>query len=310
MFKVQEHHIGRFKTIRLLNSRSEEYVEVLTDFGAGINDLVIRNAHNELTSVIDGYQSEQQVINDHHAAFKGSKLSPFPNRIKAGNYKFGGQEYQLPINEVAGNNNLHGFLHNRVFQVIERIERTDSCVLILSYQNLGIDQGYPFTYNLNVTYQFSQKVLTIETEIVNTDHQDIPIGDGWHPYFAFSNVNEVILQMDKAKRVSSNFGNSLTDHHGFENQQIIGDTNLDDCFEINAEKFTLTLGDAKHGIDLKLTQQSANEQYKYLQIYTPPTRKSIAIEPVTCAPNAFNTGEGLIVLSSGQAIKMKFEIEI
>src|SRR3984893_10534690 len=48
--------------------------------------------------------------------------------------------------------------------------------------------------------------------------------------------------------------------------------------------------------------------YKFLMVYTPDAipdkarrRQSIAIEPMTCAPNAFRSGDGLIVLQPGES---------
>jgi aldose 1-epimerase len=49
---------------------------------------------------------------------------------------------------------------------------------------------------------------------------------------------------------------------------------------------------------------------KYLQIYTPEDRNSIAIEPMTCAPDAFNNGLGLITLSSNEEVIRRFGIRI
>jgi aldose 1-epimerase len=47
--------------------------------------------------------------------------------------------------------------------------------------------------------------------------------------------------------------------------------------------------------------------YQFLMVYTPDAipdasrRRSLAIEPMTCAPNALRSGDGLIVLQPGQS---------
>jgi aldose 1-epimerase len=43
-----------------------------------------------------------------------------------------------------------------------------------------------------------------------------------------------------------------------------------------------------------------DKSYPYLQIYTPEDRKSIAIENLSSAPDAFNNGMGLLVLEPGE----------
>jgi aldose 1-epimerase len=48
-----------------------------------------------------------------------------------------------------------------------------------------------------------------------------------------------------------------------------------------------------------------DETYRYLQVFTPEDlvggTPAVAIEPMTCAPDAFNSGHGLIVLAPGQS---------
>jgi len=48
--------------------------------------------------------------------------------------------------------------------------------------------------------------------------------------------------------------------------------------------------------------------YRFLMVYTADAipqasrrRRSLAIEPMTCAPNAFRSGDGLIVLQPGES---------
>jgi Galactose mutarotase and related enzymes len=45
-----------------------------------------------------------------------------------------------------------------------------------------------------------------------------------------------------------------------------------------------------------------NENYPYLQVYTPPHRQSIAIENLSAAPDVFNNRMGLIELEPGERI--------
>lgn len=314
MFEVVASPLGRFDCHRLINKNTLEYLEVLTSFGAGINDLMVLNGKNSLISMIDGYRSESEIAETHHSKFKGSKLSPFPNRVKAGEYNFGGTTYQLPINEVGGNNNLHAFLHNRRFQVEEIKNGDTQAELVLSYDYRGEEQGYPFFYKLELVYVFGNQGVSIRTNITNTDNKTIPIGDGWHPYFHFENgIKDVEMKFGPAKRLSSNMGNVLGDTHGYESGLTLDDVEIDDCFEISDETlklYEITLRDKTNGISVNLSQENGANKYKYFQIYTPPSRKQIALEPVTCPPNALNTGEGLIELQKNQNIQMSFGIRI
>lgn len=310
MFKVLKHQLGKFNAVRLINDLTGEYLEVLTDFGAGLNDLQIKCANNQLVSVIDGYRSEEEIINDHSTSFKGSKLSPFPNRIPNGVYEFEGNTYELPITEVGANNNLHALLHNQPFEISEQSESESHAMLKLVYTYEGAEKGYPFAYSLSLTYRFGVEGISINTHIENTSDTRIPMGDGWHPYFKFDDLNKVQMQMGSAQRKSSNFGNTLNGHHGFEQTRAIDQNTLDDCFQVDGEeRFSIHLADESKGLTLEIWQESAENEYKFFQIYTPPSRKTIAIEPVSCTPNAFNTGEGLIILEPKQVVSMSFGIK-
>ncbi|WP_456457756.1 aldose epimerase family protein [Reichenbachiella sp.] len=310
MFSIQEIKLGNFKAIRLVNENTQEYIEILTDFGAGINDLVVRNSEGNMASVIDGYQSEYEIIHDHHTAYKGCKLSPYPNRIPDGKYEFEGKSYQLVINDLPTNNSLHALLHNRPFEIVGQSANEAGAMLKLRYVYKGTDLGYPFPYELLLTYTMDGSGVKFHTQIQNTGSETLPLGDGWHPYFQFEDLDQIDLEMGPAKRLSSNVGNTLSDEHGFEEESSLAGKALDDCFEVQENgEYQVFLRDQKQGIEIEICQESEVGKYKYFQIYTPPSRKSIAVEPVTCPPNAFNTGHGLIKLEPKQEVSMTFGIK-
>lgn len=50
--------------------------------------------------------------------------------------------------------------------------------------------------------------------------------------------------------------------------------------------------------------------YPYVKNYIPPTCNSIAIEPMTCIPDAFNNQTGLKILPSGSRLHLKVRISV
>ena len=311
MYKIRKSPIGRFEAYQLLHQESGACIEILNGLGSSINDLKVLDQSGKLTSVISGYRSDGEIRNGHHSKFAGSKLSPFPNRIFAGKYVFENQEYQLPINEIELNNNLHAILHSRYFDVVSSQASTGCANLILNHSYLGTDKGFPFPYDIEIRFTYSVKETIIETVLINTGDTNMPIGDGWHPYFRFSDISKLQLQLGTAERVSSLAGNVTGNVHGFEAGKLIGEDQLDDCFLVKENKrFEVNLMDQSTGINLTCWQESQKQQYQYLQIYTPPNRKEIAVEPVTCPPNAFNSGAGLIVLKPGESKNLKVGIAV
>ena len=298
MYEVISSSIGRFEAHRLTDRNTGSYLEVLSGFGAGLNDLVLIDKSGSKKSMVSGYRSDTEIRTSHHSKFAGSKLSPFPNRIFEGRYEFEGQDYQLPINEIELNNNLHAILHTRPFEVESTSADENAAVLVLKHSYLGTDKGYPFPYDIEIKYRFTTKEITISTTIVNTGDTNMPLGDGWHPYFEFEDISKIKLQLGSAKRVSSLAGNEEGEIHGFEAGKLIDQDQLDDCFFVEeGDRFEVKLQDENSGLWLTCWQESQIGKYQYLQIYTPPNRKQIAIEPVTCPPNAFNSGDGLIILT-------------
>jgi len=60
----------------------------------------------------------------------------------------------------------------------------------------------------------------------------------------------------------------------------------------------------------RICQETGKYKYNFLQVYTPPHRKSIAIEPMTCAPNAFNNEQGLIILAPFESFSASWGISM
>ena len=56
--------------------------------------------------------------------------------------------------------------------------------------------------------------------------------------------------------------------------------------------------------------------FGYVMVFTGDTlapdrrRRAVAVEPMTCAPDAFNSGEGLIVLAPGESVTGRWGISV
>ncbi len=310
MYEIIKSPIGRFEAYQLIHQETGSYLEILSGLGAAINDLKVKNSKDQLVSVVAGYRSDDEIRNGHHSKFAGSKLSPFPNRLAAGKFTFEGTEHQLYINEIELNNNLHALLHNRPFDVVSSSADDKSAVLVLKHAYQGVEKGFPFPYDIEISVAYTLQETTISTKVTNTGDTNMPIGDGWHPYFIFEDISKVSLKMGQATRVSSLVGNEEGNVHGYESGRLIGEGQLDDCFLVQGDRFEVGLEDAEAGVSITTWQESATGQYRYLQVYTPPNRKEIAVEPVSCPPNAFNTGKGLVVLAPGESTEMKIGIRV
>ncbi len=126
----------------------------------------------------------------------------------------------------------------------------------------------------------------------------MPLADGWHPYFKLGeSIDDCLLQFNSETMVQFDeslipTGKKLIDRR-FYRSCLIKDIQLDNCFELNNYEDQPRCFLSKSNITLAIEPDAS---YPYLQVYTPPHRKSIAIENLSGAPDAFNNGMGLIIL--------------
>jgi aldose 1-epimerase len=177
--------------------------------------------------------------------------------------------------------------------------------------------GYPFSLALGIEYTLSDAGLTVTTTATNAGHDPCPYGCGAHPYLTLGTeqIDSLVLRAPGATVLSSDerglpTGRSpvVGTEYDFRQPIPIGSTRLDSCFtdlERDGDgrarvELTTEAGDA--GITLW-----ADEQYGYLMLFTGDplpdvARRSLAVEPMTCPPNAFRTGEAVLRLEPGQSV--------
>ncbi len=262
---------------------------IYPNLGASLQQLNLNNK-----AILNGITDDENGIETYKNMFNSAFLFPFPNRIEHGKYSFEGENYQLACNESALNNAIHGHIYNKSFK-IKNIESSETkASIILNYDYKGDIDGFPFPYKLSIIYKFERNRITITFKVLNTGEQLFPFGIGWHPYFNSNNLAESVLNFKgKFQYKLSDKMIPISKHQfPFKAPLKINDISLDDCFILEKPKINL----ATKTTHLEINFKSVSET-NYLQIYTPENRKSIAIEPMTCAPNCFNSKDGLLKLA-------------
>jgi aldose 1-epimerase len=81
---------------------------------------------------------------------------------------------------------------------------------------------------------------------------------------------------------------------------LIGNQQFDNCFVVKpvAQRPAAVLYNPANAVFVSIF---TNSRYPYIQIYTPPHRKSIAIENLSAAPDCFNNGMGLQMLTPSRS---------
>ena len=256
--------------------------------------------------VLDGFAR-----GEHPTSGRGQVLAPWPNRIENGSYEFDGKRMQLPLTEPELGNAIHGLVRRETWNVVE--QTTDR--VVLDYV-LEPQPGYPFALALGIEYLISDSGLTVTTTARNLGAEPCPYGSGQHPYLTLGTptVDSLRLQVPgKTVLLSDERGLPVSTESvdgtvfDFRIGRTIGSTVLDNAYTGLARdadgRARVLLDDPDGGSGLTLW---VDEGYPYLMVFTGDSlpdiaRRSIAVEPMTCPPNAFRTGVSLTRLEPGES---------
>jgi aldose 1-epimerase len=248
--------------------------------------------------VLDGYDADEVCPSG-----RGQLLLPWPNRIEDGRYEFGGETYQLALDEPERLNAIHGLTRWSEWSVAERAP--DRAVL---EHVLHPRPGYPFSLALRVEYVLAEDGLTVQIGATNVGREPCPYAAGAHPYLAVDGerVDDVELQIPARTVLESNErglpvrDSPVEGELDFRMARPVGGTVLDHCFT-DLERDP----DGRARARVSTTTLWVDESWPYLMVFTGDplpdvARRSVAIEPMTCPPNAFRTGTDVIVLEPGE----------
>lgn len=237
----------------------------------------------------------------------GAVLMPWPNRIRAGAYSFDGADYQLAVTDPSTGNAIHGLGRWARWAAVEHV--ADHVTLRL---DVVPQSGYPFQVQAEVSYRLDAAAgLTVTMRARNTGARRAPFGAGSHPYLStrgqsFAETTVALpaaraLDFDAAQIPVGDHAVAGTDRD-FRTPRVLGELRLDDGF--TDLSFDGGRGVAEVRTSAGGAQLWFDQAFGYLQAFTrenlTPGVNGVAIEPMTCAPDAFNSGAGLIVLEPGQ----------
>jgi len=281
-----------FPVITLIDNKVNTSVELYA-FGSVLNKFEFK-VGGETVNIVDGFVSPQEAISQMTPAFKSAFLSPFTCRMNQGKYQFDDTAYQiekffLPPHAI------HGLVFDAMFTV-DKVESTEDFAAVqLSYTYNKEDDGYPFSYTVTHYWKLERgNKLTVASTVTHNNTHAIPYAQGWHPYFKLGNtIDECLLQFSADRQVEFDetllpSGNIIDDERFTLGANLAG-INLDNCFHLSPNQQPVCVL-SNQSIKLVIEPDAS---YPFLQVYTPPHRKSIAIENLSGAPDCFNNKMGL-----------------
>ncbi len=254
--------------------------------------------------VIDGYAVDEMATGG-----RGQVLIPWPNRLRDGTYEFDGHRHRLPLTEPEQGNAIHGLVRWVAWQAREHEPHR----VVLGHV-LHAQPGFPFTLDLEIEYELSTSGLTVRTTARNIGAATCPYGSGAHPYLTLGaeTIDDVLLQVPARTALRS-------DDRGIPVGSVVVDgTELDfrSARRVGAAKLDTGYTDLErdHGGLARITVEAVGGSgrtlwvdggYPYVMVFTGDIpsvqRRGLAIEPMTCPPNAFRSGDALVTLEPGES---------
>ncbi|MEU4198088.1 aldose 1-epimerase family protein [Kribbella sp. NPDC026611] len=294
--------------------RSGGYEATVVSVGGGLRGLTYGDR-----PVLLGYDASEPA----HAGI-GQHLFPWPNRISGGKYTFQGTDQQLYLTEPARGNAIHGLTRWANWIRLDADgpssdaagqPGSDVDLLVVGHRLHG-QPGYPHQLDLRVTYRLGEDGLVVTASATNVGRTAAPYGYGAHPYLSVGrSVDDCVLEFTATDWLEVSPENMVPiglapvagSAFDFSTPHAIGKASIDNAFTGLGNAWSVSLTDPDSGARSILTSDTP-----WMQLFTgePVGRTALAVEPMTCPPDAFITGQNLIVLEPGDVHTTSFQVSV
>lgn len=283
---------------------------VVVEVGGGLRTYTVGGRDR-----LDGYARHEVC-----SGGRGQPLMPWPNRLLDGRYQFDGREYQLALSEPATMTAIHGLVRWANWTAVQDEDSRVTMECVLHPQT-----GWPGLLDLRIEYALGESGLTVNASATNLGSAACPFGAGFHPYLTLGTETVDSLTVQAPGRTyleadergipvaaRSVEGTPLD----FRSGRPLGDTRLDRGFtDLQRDRDGLARVRLSAGTGDRRMTLWMDGAYGYLMLFTGDTlspvqrRRGLAVEPMTCPPNALRSGEGVVRLGPGDVFSARWGIE-
>ncbi len=291
--------------------RHGEQAAVVVEVGGGVREYRVGER-----AVLDPYPREAMCDGAH-----GAPLVPWPNRLADGRYQFAGVDHQVAITEPEKGTAIHGLLRWRSWVPVRQ-----EASRVTMATRLHPLTGYPFLLDVEVDYLLADDGLTVTTTATNRGERSCPYGSGQHPYLSPGSgvIDDAVLTFAAGTRIVTDPQRQLPigtepvpgSRFDFADGRSLDDQRIDFAFtdlrRDEAGRAWVRLG----GPDGRCAELWVDGSYPIVELFTGDTlsphrrRRGLGAEPMTCPPNAFQTGEGVWRLAPGQAARARWGVRL
>jgi aldose 1-epimerase len=239
---------------------------------------------------------------------RGQVLAPWPNRLGGGAYSFEGVTTQAALNEPSASNAIHGLVRWLPWHLESRGTDAVAMGCILHPQ-----PGYPWRLRLTVEYRIGGSGLVATATAENEGDSPAPFGIGFHPYLSAGApaIDSAHLRLEARSRLTSDERGLPTgamdvagSEYDFSTGRAIGSARLDTAFSGLARDGAGVARVELERADGARISVWMDESFPWVMVYSADhlaagRRESLAIEPMSCPPDAFRSGVDLVRLAPG-----------
>jgi aldose 1-epimerase len=235
----------------------------------------------------------------------GAVLLPWPNRLRNGRWTWQGRDLQVPVASPEAPHAIHGLVGWQPWTVVSSAADSATVGTVIEPHT-----GYPFRLAAAVDYTLTADGLTVTARVRNVGTGSAPFGAGFHPYFSVGattdgGIAEAEVRLPVRTALVLDGGLPTGERTPFDGAVgRLGDRALDDALTDLVRDDDGWARVALRGPAGEL-ELAVDETWGWLQAYTGDTlpsgrrRRTVAVEPMTCPPNALADGDDLIVLEPG-----------
>jgi aldose 1-epimerase len=263
--------------------------------GGGMRRLTVGN-----WEVLAGYPAGTVI-----EGWPGAVLLPWPNRIRQGRWTWEGRDLQLDVGSPEAPHAIHGLVAWQRWTTVQSAADSTTVGTVVEPH-----PGYPFRLSAAVDYALRPDRLTVTVRVRAIGRDPAPFGVGMHPYLSVGatqdgGIGDAELTLPVRSLLELDGGLPTGDRRAADGALgRIGDRALDDAFTDLVRDGDGWARARLRGAAGQL-ELAVDGAWSWLQAFTGDQlpegrrRRSLAIEPMTCPPNALADGVDLLVLEPG-----------